>query len=174
MRFAREGLRLNPSDFTAMSMLGVNLLRLGEEEEGKATLEKAFSGDPFNVLNVNTLTLLDSFENFDQFEIPNFKVKLHKKESAVLRPYVTDLLERAYNTLSEKYHFKPEGPITFEMYPDHADFAVRTFGLPGIGGIWVSASESSLSWIHRQRASPTLSTGAAPSGMNSRTSSRFR
>ena len=133
--FAREGLRLNPRDFTAMSMLGVNLLRLGDEEEGKATLEKAFSGDPFNVLNKNTLTLMDSFGNFDQFEIPNFKVKLHKKESAALRPYVTDLLERAYNTLSEKYHFKPEGPITFEMYPDHADFAVRTFGLPGIGGI---------------------------------------
>jgi tetratricopeptide (TPR) repeat protein len=133
--FAREGLRLNPRDFTAMSQLGVNLLRIGEEAEGKATLEKAFEGDPFNVLNKNTLTLMDSFENFDQFDIPNFKVKLHKKESAPLRPYVTDLLERAYNTLSAKYHFKPEGPITFEMYPDHADFAVRTFGLPGIGGI---------------------------------------
>src|SRR5262249_4948272 len=75
--FAREGLRLNPRDFTAMSQLGVNLLRLGDEEEGKATLEKAFGGDPFNVLNKNTLTLLDSFDNFDQFEIPNFNVKLH-------------------------------------------------------------------------------------------------
>ena len=119
----------------------MNLLRLGEEEEGKTTLEKAFSGDPFNVLNKNTLTLMDSFENFEHFDIPNFKVKLHKKESAALRPYVTDLLQRAYNTLSEKYHFKPEGPITFEMYPDHADFAVRPFGLPGIAGYWVSASE---------------------------------
>jgi tetratricopeptide (TPR) repeat protein len=133
--FAREGLRLNPRDFTAMSMLGVNLLRLGEEEEGKTTLEKSFGGDSFNVLTKNTLTLMDSFENFERFDIANFKVKLHKKESAALRPYVSDLLQRAYNTLSAKYNFKPEGPITFEMYPDHADFAVRTFGLPGIGGI---------------------------------------
>jgi tetratricopeptide (TPR) repeat protein len=137
MGFAREALRLNPRDFTAMSQLGVNLLRLGEEEEGTATLETAFKGDPFNVLNKNTLTLLDSFENFEKFEIPNFKVKLHKKESAALRPYVSDLLQRAYNTLSEKYRFKPEGPITFEMYPDHADFAVRTLGLPGIGALGV-------------------------------------
>ena len=86
---------------------------------------------------MNTLTLLDSFENFDRLEIPNFKIKLHKKESAVLRPYVTELLERAYKTLSEKYEFKPDGPITFEMYPDHADFAVRTLGLPGLGALGV-------------------------------------
>lgn len=135
--FAREGLRLNPRDWKSMSLLGVNLLRLGEEDEGKGILEQAYEGDPFNVWNVNTLTLLDSFENFDRFEIPNFKFKLHKKESAVLRPYVTELLQTAYRTLTEKYQFKPEGPITFEMYPDHGDFAVRTLGLPGIGALGV-------------------------------------
>ena len=48
---------------------------------------------------------------------------------------MSELLEKAYNTLTVKYDFKPEGPITFEMYPDHADFEVRTLGLPGIGGI---------------------------------------
>ena len=50
---------------------------------------------------------------------------------------MTDLLQRAYTTLSAKYHFTPEVPITFEMYPDHADFAVRTLGLPGIGALGV-------------------------------------
>ncbi len=135
--FAREALRLNPNDWNAMSVLGVNLLRIGEEEEGKATLEKASAGDAFNVSTHNTLTLLDSFANFDRYETANFKIKLHKKESAVLRPYVTELLEKAYKTLSEKYEFKPQGPITFEMYPDHADFAVRTLGLPGIGALGV-------------------------------------
>ena len=135
--FAREALRLNPRDWNAMSVLGINLLRLGEDDEGKATLEQAYEGDPFNVWNVNTLTLLDSFANFDRYEVPNFKIKLHKKESAILRPYVTELLEKAYKTLSEKYEFKPQGPITFEMYPDHADFAVRTLGLPGIGALGV-------------------------------------
>ena len=38
--FSREALLLNPNDWAAMSVLGVNLMRIGEEEEGKATLEK--------------------------------------------------------------------------------------------------------------------------------------
>jgi tetratricopeptide (TPR) repeat protein len=135
--FAREALRINPRDFNAMSILGVNLMRIGEEEAGKAALEKAFEGDSFNQWTYNTLTLLDSFKNFVRFDTPHFKVKLHEKEVAVLRPYVEELLEKAYETLSAKYGFKPEGPITFEMYPDHADFAVRTLGLPGIGALGV-------------------------------------
>src|SRR5207249_9908778 len=79
--FARQALRLNPRDWNAMSVLGVNLLRVGEEEEGTATLEQASEGDAFNVVTQNTLKLLDSFVNFDRYEIPNFKSKLHKKES---------------------------------------------------------------------------------------------
>ncbi len=135
--FAREALRLNPRDWNAMSILGVNLLRIGEEDEGKATLESAYKGDPFNAWTVNTLTLLDSFEKFVRFDTAHFKVKLHEKEAAPLQPYVSELLEKAYSTLTAKYDFKPEGPITFEMYPDHADFAVRTLGLPGIGALGV-------------------------------------
>ena len=137
VEFARKALLVNPKDWNALSILGVNLMRNGEEEEGKAALDKGYTGDPFNVMNVNTLKLLDSFEHFTRFETAHFKVKLHEKEVAVLRPYVSDLLEKAYNTLSEKYDFKPEGPITFEMYPDHEDFAVRTLGLPGIGALGV-------------------------------------
>ncbi len=135
--FAREAIRLNPRDWKAMSLLGVNLLRLGQETEGKAMLEKAYEGDPFNVWNVNTLRLLGSFPKFDRFETPHFRVMLHKKESAALRPYVTELLEKAHKVLSAKYEFTPSGPIVFEMYPDHADFAVRTLGLPGIGALGV-------------------------------------
>jgi tetratricopeptide (TPR) repeat protein len=135
--FSRKALEINPRDWNAMSTLGVNLMRVGQEDEGKAALDKAYQGDRFNVWTVNTLTLLDSFEHFNRFDTPHFKVKLHEKEVAVLRPYVAELLEKAYDTLSEKYGFKPAGPITFEMYPDHADFAVRTLGLPGIGALGV-------------------------------------
>jgi cellulose synthase operon protein C len=135
--FAREALRLNPRDFRSMSLLGINLMRVGQEEEGKAVLEQAFEGDKFNVWTGNTLTLLDSFSNFDRIETPHFRVKLHKKESAALQPYVTDLLEKAYDTLSKKYDFTPEGPIIFEMFPDHGDFAVRALGLPGLGALGV-------------------------------------
>jgi len=135
--FARQSLLINPRDWDAMSILGINLMRIGEEDAGKAALEKAFAGDSFNKGTYNTLTLLDSFENFVRFETEHFKVKLHKNEVMALRPYVAGLLEKAYDTLSEKYGFKPEGPLHFEMYPDHDDFAVRTLGLPGIGALGV-------------------------------------
>jgi tetratricopeptide (TPR) repeat protein len=135
--FARQALKINPNDWNAMSVLGINLMRIGEEDEGKAVLEKAFKGDSFNTWNYNTLDLLDSFQHFTRFETAHFKVKIHEKEVAVLRPYVADLLEKAYNTLSERYGFTPQGPITFEMYPDHGSFAVRTLGMPDIPALGV-------------------------------------
>jgi tetratricopeptide (TPR) repeat protein len=135
--FARKALEINPKDWNAMSILGVNLTRIGEEEEGKAALEASFKGDPFNAMSYNNLNLIDSLEHFVRFDTPHFKVKLHENEVAVMRPYVADLLEKAYNTLTEKYGFKPEGPINFEMYPNHEDFAVRTLGLPGIPALGV-------------------------------------
>ena len=136
--FAREAIRLNPRDWKARSLLGINLLRIGEEDEGKATLEAAYEGDAFNVWTVNTLTLLDSFTNFDRLETEHFEIKLHKEESAALAPYVSELLEQAWDTLSAKYEYVPEAPITFEMFPDHEDFAVRTLGLPGLGALGVA------------------------------------
>jgi tetratricopeptide (TPR) repeat protein len=135
--FARKALLVNPRDWTAMNTLGINLMRIGEEDEGKAALEKAYEGDRFNPWTVNTLKVIDSFDQFTKFDTPHFKVKLHEKEVAVLKPYVSELLEKAYSTLSEKYGFEPKGPILFEMYPDHDDFGVRTLGLPGIGALGV-------------------------------------
>jgi tetratricopeptide (TPR) repeat protein len=138
VEFAREAIRLNPRDWDAYSLLGINLLRIGEEEAGKAALEEAYENDRYNIWTVNTLTLLDSFEDFDRLETSHFKIMLHKEERAALAPYVTALLEEAYETLSSKYRFEPEWPITFEMFPSHDDFAVRTLGLPGLGALGVS------------------------------------
>jgi tetratricopeptide (TPR) repeat protein len=136
--FAREAIRINPSDWESLSLMGRNLLRVGEIDAGFEALEEAYANDRFNVWTVNTLTLLDSFEEFDTFQTDHFRVNLHREESASLEPYVSELLERAYETLSEKYGFSPEAPITFEMYPDHEDFAVRTLGLPGLGALGVA------------------------------------
>ena len=130
---------INPRDWDSMTLLGINLQRIGQEKEGTDVLEAAFKGDPFNVWAGNTLNLLDRFTaaSSNAFKTPHFKVKLHKKESAALKPYVTDLLEKAHKTLSAKYNFTPQGPFSFEMFPDHADFAVRAVGLPGLGALGV-------------------------------------
>ncbi|MGH9338189.1 MAG: tetratricopeptide repeat protein [Acidobacteriota bacterium] len=133
--FYRKSVEKNPRQWSALAVLGINLLRLGEEEEGKRVLEQAYEKDPFNIWTVNTLRLLDSFDRFDRYETEHFRIKLHEKEASALRPYVEELLEKSFSTLESKYNHQIEGKYIFEMYPDHDDFAVRTFGLPGLGAL---------------------------------------
>ena len=133
--FYREALQRNPRQESARASLGIALLRLGKEEEGKRILEVAYANDPFNIWTVNTLRLLDSFDRFVRFETPHFRMKLHEKEAVALKPYVTELAERSLKTLEQKYNHQVSGKYVFEMYPDHEDFAVRTMGLPGLGAL---------------------------------------
>ena len=135
--FAQKAVELNPRDWQAMSVLGVNLLRIGREDEGIATLVRVNTADPYDVPTLNSLRLTDTWKDYDIISTEHFRIKLNKKESGALKPYVTYLLEKAYKTLSAKYGFTPEGPIGFEMYPNHEDFAVRTLGLPGLGALGV-------------------------------------
>ena len=135
IEFYRESMRRNPKQWSALGSLGINLLRLGREEEGKQVLERAYTNDPYNFSTVNTLRLLDSFDRFQSFQTEHFSVRLHQKEAAALRPYIEELLERSLTTLEEKYGHEISGKYLFEMYPDHEDFAVRTLGLPGLGAL---------------------------------------
>lgn len=135
--FFREAIRLNPNLFSAYADLGVNLLRIGRESDAKEILETAYQVDPFNLWTVNTLRLMDSFENFEKLTTPHFSLKLHREEAALLGHYVPPLLEKAYGALSARYGFSPPGPVYFEMYPNHEDFAVRALGVPGLGALGV-------------------------------------
>jgi len=137
--FAKEALKLNPRDWDSMSLMGINLLRIGQELEGTDALEAAFKGDNYNPWTGNTLNLLDRFArgDFERIKTPHFEVKLEKSESAALRPYVVDLLEKAYRTLTAKYNFTPQGPLSFEMFPSHNEFEVRAVGLTGLGALGV-------------------------------------
>jgi cellulose synthase operon protein C len=136
--FYRRALEKNDRLDDARSSLGINLFRLGKEEEAKRTLEQAYERDKFNIWTVNTLRLMDSYSRFDSFENDKFKVKLHQKESALLRPYIEKILSESLETLTKRYNYTPPGKVIFEMFPDHEDFAVRTLGLPGLGALGAS------------------------------------
>lgn len=135
LEFYGESIKRNPRQWSALASLGINLLRLGQEAEGKRVLEKAYENDPFNIWTVNTLRLVDSFDRFKRSETAHFSIKLEEKEADALRPYVEELLERSLTTLERKYGHDVVGKYQFEMYPDHEDFAVRTLGLPGLGAL---------------------------------------
>lgn len=134
----RKAIALDGELNTARSQLGINLMRLGQEEEAKKQLEIAFAAGYHSTATVNSLRLMDSYKNFETFKTDNTVVKLHKKEAGLLRPYIESELKRAIATYNEKYKMKLDHPVQVEVYPDHEDFAVRTLGMPGLGALGVT------------------------------------
>ena len=138
VRFARDAVALDSSSVRALGLLGTNQLRAGNFDEGRATLERAFAIDPFNLWHKNTLDLLDQVRGFTTIDRGHFRIIAPKKEAELLSMYLVPLLEEAYDTLSRRYDHKPSSPIRFELYARHADFSVRTVGLAGLGALGVS------------------------------------
>lgn len=136
--FARQGVEVDPKDWRAHALLGTNLLRLGRIAEGRKSLETAFAGDPHDIWVKNTLDLLDTFKNYDVITTERFQFMIEKGESALLSVYLTDLAERAHATFAARYGYAPSAPVRLEVYRSHADFSVRTVGLPAIGALGVS------------------------------------
>jgi tetratricopeptide (TPR) repeat protein len=131
----RKALELNPRLWEARSELGVNLMRLGEDEEARTQLEQCYSASYRNAETVNSLRLLDSYKDFVTFKTPTTILRLNKKEAELLRPYFQSEIDRNIAAYEKKYQMKLKGPLQVEVYPDHPDFEVRTTGMPGIGGI---------------------------------------
>jgi tetratricopeptide (TPR) repeat protein len=131
--FAAIAVRLDPQSWQGYGLLGMNQLRLGLMNEGRANLERSFSGDPYNVWIKNTLQLADSFDDYVQIDAGQFQVVLHRDESALLGDYIEALTRAAYRHFNSRYRHQPETPVRVELYPDHADFSVRSVGLAGVG-----------------------------------------
>jgi tetratricopeptide (TPR) repeat protein len=133
--FAQQAVALDPRTWRGLGILGLNQLRLGKVAEGRTSLEASFKGDPYNVWIKNTLDLLDTFPKYKETRTEHFQILLHGKEAALLAPYTGELAEDAYARLSARYGYRPDGPVRVEVYPDHADFSVRTVGLAGLAGL---------------------------------------
>jgi tetratricopeptide (TPR) repeat protein len=136
----RKALELKPNLWSARTKLGVNLMRFGKSEEAQTHLAAVFNDGPKPARKIvpNSLKLMDSFVNFETYTTPTTVLKLHKKESALLRPYFQAEMDRAIATYEKKYKFKLDGPVQVEAYPDHGDFEVRTMGMPGLGALGVT------------------------------------
>jgi tetratricopeptide (TPR) repeat protein len=132
---ARLAVKTDSNHWKAYTVLGMNLMRLGRENEGRAYLEQAFEGDPFNFWTMNMLRVLDMLDGFETRRTEHFVVRMDPTDADTLWPYLSSLLEESWQTLTAKYDFVPQGPILVEIFQDHEDFAVRTSGLPYIGPI---------------------------------------
>lgn len=134
----RKALEKTPGNLAAQAELGVNLMRLGEEEEARKLLEACYESNWRTPQVTNTLKLMDSYKNFVTFKRGMLILRVHKKEADLLRPYFEAELARASEVFEKKYQLKLTRPVQLEVYPDHEDFAVRTMGLPGLGALGVT------------------------------------
>ena len=131
--YARAAIAADPQYWPGYTLLGSNLVRLGEETEGKANLETGFDNDPFNVMSSNMLKVFDTLETYTTRQSEHFKLRMNQRDADVLWPYLAPLLEEAWDTLSAKYDFVPQAPILLEVFDKAEDFAVRSVGLPDLG-----------------------------------------
>jgi tetratricopeptide (TPR) repeat protein len=139
--FYRKAIEMDSRLWSARSQLGINLMRMGQEDEPRKQLEMCYDNGYRNEETVNSLRLLDSYKNFVTFKDETTILKLQKKEAELLRPYFDAELKRSIATYEKKYKMKLPGPVQVEVYPDHEDFAVRTMGMPGLGALGVTFGE---------------------------------
>jgi tetratricopeptide (TPR) repeat protein len=134
----RKALQLEPTLEKARAALGLNLMRLGREDEARAQLEQSWNAGYQPTETKNTLMLMDKYKDYDTFRTPTTVLRLGKKESALLRPYFQAELDRALASYEKKYKYKLPGVVQVEVYPNHPDFEVRTMGMPGLGALGVT------------------------------------
>jgi tetratricopeptide (TPR) repeat protein len=139
--YYRKAIEADPKLWAAHSQLGINLMRLGQEEEPLKQLEMSYNNGQRDAATVNSLRLLDSYKNFVTFRDDTTILKLRKNEADLLRPYFEAELHKVIATYEKKYKMKLPGPVQLEVYPDHEDFAVRTMGMPGLGALGVTFGE---------------------------------
>ncbi len=139
--YYRKAIEANPRLWPAHSGLGVDLMRLGKEDEPYQELELAYNNGYRDAATVNSLRLLDSYKNYETFRDSETILKLNKSEAALLLPYMQTELHTIIATYSKKYQMTLPGPVQVEVYPNHEDFAVRTTGMPGLGALGVTFGE---------------------------------
>ena len=141
VKYYRKAIEVDPQLWTARSQLGINLMRLGQEEEPLKQLELAYENGQKDAATVNSLRLLDSYKNFVTFRDDTTILRFRKNEADLLQPYFHAELHKIIDTYSKKYKMTLPAPVQVEVYPDHEDFAVRTMGMPGLGALGVTFGE---------------------------------
>jgi len=136
--YYRQAIELDPELWSARSQLGINLMRLGQEDEPRRQLEMCYENGYRDAATVNSLRLLGSYKNFAVIKTDKMVLKLPKKEADLLAPYFEEQINRAVATYEKKYQMRLPGPVQVEVYENHEDFAVRTMGMPGLGALGVT------------------------------------
>ena len=139
--YYRKAVELDPQLWSARSALGVNLMRLGQEDEARRQLEMCYDNGFRDAATVNTLRLLDSYKNFITFKDGTTILRLHKKEAELLRPYFECPAAARHGDLREEIQDEASGSRAGGSLPRPRGLRGRTMGMPGLGALGVTFGE---------------------------------
>ena len=139
--YYRKAIAADPDDWAAHSALGIDLMRMGQQDEPYRELELSYNNGYRDKPTTNSLRLVDSYKNFETYRDDQTIIRLNKNEAALLLPYMQAELHTIIATYEKKYKMTLPGPVQLEVYPNHEDFAVRTSGMPGLGILGVTFGE---------------------------------
>lgn len=126
----RKALRFDPNYLPAKIQLAQDLLRVGDESEGWRLAEEVHERDGYDVTAFNLSNLHDTLQKFQTLTNSDFIVRMTAHEAGIYGQEVLKLLQRAKDTLCQKYGAELDRPTTVEIFASQKDFGVRTFGMP--------------------------------------------
>ncbi|MEO2029398.1 MAG: tetratricopeptide repeat protein [Fuerstiella sp.] len=132
--YQQVAMEIDPLFVPAKTQLSQDLLRLGQDEAGWIMAEAAQKQDTYSTSLFNLMQLKDSLDDFQTLTNERFIIRMNRQEAIVYGRRVETLLNRAFDTLSERYGYTPSEPVVVEIFDRPEDFAVRTFGIPDVAG----------------------------------------
>ncbi len=132
---ARKALEIDPDNAQTLSDLALDLLRTGDEAGARVALSRSLDLDDFDdKLRTNLEKMMDRLDKFTTIHDGDITVRISAEEAPVMQDDVMALAHKALDAMSKRYDFTPKGPFLIEVFPEHADFAVRITALPGMIG----------------------------------------
>lgn len=137
-RVLREAAALAPDDPYVQSALGLNLLRLGHETEGREALARAWKRDKFNERTHYVLGLYEDTidPHYAERTEGDLTIRLPKQDRELIEPGLLESARRSRDELDRHYGMKA-GALRLEFYADPQAFSIRTVGVPSLGALAV-------------------------------------
>jgi tetratricopeptide (TPR) repeat protein len=134
VRYQQRALVYDPNYQPAKIQLALDQLRLGDSDDGWRLAEEVYAADPYNILAHNLVSLRDRLTKYTTLSDDEFVVRMEAREAKLYGAQVLALLHEAKEILEAKFEVEIARPIFVEIYAAQHDFAVRTFGIPGVRG----------------------------------------
>lgn len=130
-----RALAFDPDYLPAQLQLGLDYLRLGNEEKAWLLANEVSKADTYDVLAYNLEILQKEIADFKTMTSPDFIIRMPENEAAIYGDRVLEILNEAKQVLGRKYAVDLKRPVLVEFFPSQSDFAIRSFGSLGGAGL---------------------------------------